>query len=125
MAASSATAPIERFAALIAERTQNFTGREWVFAALSRWLADPAAPRLFLLTGGPGSGKTALAARLAQMSLGAPGVEPLPGLSKGFLAYHHFCLAKDDPTLAPLRFVETLSLALAQRYPSFAQALLT
>jgi hypothetical protein len=35
-------------------------GREPAAAALLGWLADPAAPALCLVTGGPGSGKSAL-----------------------------------------------------------------
>ena len=57
------------FSAYIAERTQNFTGREWVFEKVNSWLSDPGGERVFLLTGGPGTGKSAVAARLAQMSL--------------------------------------------------------
>jgi ABC-type glutathione transport system ATPase component len=49
----------------MAERTRNFTGREWVFKAIKNWLADIDGSRYFLLTGEPGSGKTAIAARLS------------------------------------------------------------
>jgi hypothetical protein len=31
------------YSSLIAERTKDFTGREWVFAEIDRWLADPDA----------------------------------------------------------------------------------
>ena len=57
------------FSAYIAERTRNFIGSEWVFAEVDKWLVEPDGARVFLLTGGPGSGKRADAARLAQMSL--------------------------------------------------------
>jgi hypothetical protein len=40
------------FSAHIAERTQHFTGREWVFQAIDDWLADLSSTRIFLLTGG-------------------------------------------------------------------------
>lgn len=42
----------------IAERTRDFTGREWIFAEIDRWLADPDAPRYSIITGEPGIGKT-------------------------------------------------------------------
>ncbi|HUL61708.1 MAG TPA: toll/interleukin-1 receptor domain-containing protein, partial [Methanocella sp.] len=42
----------------------RFTGRDWVFAAIDRWLADGDACRIFWITGGPGTGKTAIAAWL-------------------------------------------------------------
>jgi hypothetical protein len=51
------------FSAFIADRTRDFTGREWVFAETDRRLADPQAPRFFIPTGELGIGKTAIAAR--------------------------------------------------------------
>lgn len=55
------------FSAYIADRTRDFTGREWVFAEIDQWLAAPDAPRHFIIAGEPGIGKTAIAARLTQM----------------------------------------------------------
>jgi hypothetical protein len=110
------------FTRLIGERTRQFTGREWVFAAVDKWLSDPQGPQVFLLTGGPGTGKTAIAARMVQMSRG----EVPSGwrtLSRGFLAYYHFCQSGLDSTLSPLTFVQSLSQALANRYPVFRNAL--
>ena len=39
------------FSKYISDHTQNFTGRRWVFEAINDWLADPEAPRFFLITG--------------------------------------------------------------------------
>jgi hypothetical protein len=50
------------FAAYIANRTRDFTGREWVFAEIDRWLSDPDGPCYFIITGEPGIGKTAITA---------------------------------------------------------------
>lgn len=52
------------FSNYIAERTQAVTGRRWVFEAINAWPDDDTS-RDFLLTGGPGSGKSAIAGRLA------------------------------------------------------------
>lgn len=112
------------FISYITEKTENFTGREWVFEKVNNWLADPDGSSVFLLTGGPGTGKSAVAARLAQMSLGQVDVEQFPHLGKNSLSYYHFCRAKIDSTLDPLRFVEALSSALANRFKPFAEALL-
>lgn len=106
----------------LAERTRYFTGRGWVFDAIATWLSNDAAPRIFLLTGGPGTGKSAIAARLAQMNLGEVAA-PHPALGTNRLTYVHFCQAGREDTLSPVTFVQSLSEALANRYPAFRAAL--
>ncbi len=115
--------PTIDFSDYIADRTRDFTGREWVFAAIDKWLAEDG-PRTFLLTGGPGSGKTAVAARLVQMSWGEVPTDACPRLGPGRLTFVHFCQALHDRTLGPLRFIEALARQLASRYPTFAQAMI-
>jgi len=112
------------FSAFIDDRTKDFTGREWVFIEIDHWLASGDAPRAFLLTGSPGSGKTAVVARLVQMSLGEVASDPYPHVGLDLLAYFHFCQANSDATLNPLRFIEGLSSTLANRYAVFREALL-
>ncbi len=112
------------FSPYIEERTRNFTGRSWVFERLHTWYYDQNQPRRFLITGAPGSGKTALAARLAQFSDGAA-TSSYYALAKDFLSFYHFCQYDDPASLDPLRFVEALSETLAARYPEFKAALQT
>lgn len=112
------------FSDFISEKTRDFTGREWVFRRVDRWLSDAGGARTFLLVGGPGTGKSAILARLAQFSRGQIAADGCPHLSANFLAYFHFCQARQDATLHPLRFVEALSQALAARHEPFAKALL-
>jgi len=118
--------------ALIVDRARGFTGRGWAFAAIDRWLADPHGERVFLLAGPPGSGKTALAARLVQVVRGevaaplAHGRDPgsaCANLAPAGLAYYHFCRAHDDDSIEPVTFVKSLSLALAARFPAYAREL--
>ncbi len=52
------------FDAEINEYLQRFTGRDWIFQKIDAWLADPNAGKIFWITGAPGIGKTALAAKL-------------------------------------------------------------
>lgn len=111
------------FSDLITERTKHFVGREWVFRAINNWLVE-AKGRHHLLEGKPGTGKTAIAARLVQASQGTVALDGFTELTSDFVAYHHFCQAYDDTTLNPLRFVENLSRALANRYEPFAKVLL-
>src|SRR6187431_2474582 len=81
----------KRFAELIATRTAEFSGRGWVFEAVDDWLANPNSEPFFLLTGGPGTGKSAIAARIAQMSAGTVPITSFRRVAPGFLAYAHFC----------------------------------
>ena len=117
--------PVIDFFAYAAERTRGFAGRDWVFQAIGRWLADPVGAPIFLLTGEPGAGKSAMAGRLALTSSGAV---PAPGgaelLSAGFLSGIHFCSARDRRWINPQVFAESLAQQLSSRYASYAQALL-
>ena len=58
------------FSDYITERTKDFTGREWVFTSLDNWFKDKNASRIFILTGEPGIGKSAVACRLLHLSKG-------------------------------------------------------
>ena len=111
------------FSGFINDRAENFTGREWLFRTIASWLDDPQAPNLFILTGEPGAGKSAIAARLAQFSRGH-GSPPLGAerLKPRFLAAEHFCMAGESSTIAPLKFVRSLAQQLC-RIEGFALGL--
>jgi AAA ATPase domain len=112
------------FSAFIAERTRDFTGREWVFAAINEWLTKPDGPRSFLLTGEPGCGKTAIAGRLCQFSKGeVPPPDEMTFLTRGFLGAWHFCATRDRRWINPQSFAESVALQLKDRYPEYAKAL--
>src|SRR5690349_15257059 len=96
--------PAVDFDAYIAHWMKDFTGREWVFQRLEAWLQRPSATGRFLLVGGPGTGKTTLAARLVQMSDGTAASETYPHLRPGWLTYAHFCQSTAVATLHPLQF---------------------
>jgi len=86
-------------------------------------LKNPDGPRFFLLTGEPGCGKSAIAARLVQFAQGE--VAPPDGLSHfapGFLKASYFCSARESLSIDPLTFARSLSLQLAH-LPDFAQGL--
>ena len=78
--------PVLDFSHSITARTQHFTAREWVFKAVDDWLIDAHGPRFFLLEGEPGSGKTAIAARLSQISQGAIAQQSLTALTTSVIS---------------------------------------
>jgi hypothetical protein len=112
------------FLGYIDEKAKLFIGREWVFKDISDWLGKPDGSRYFLLTGEPGSGKTALAARLVQFSWGsAHPPARSPKLGQDFLTAVHFCRAGAPSWLDPRTFARSISLQLTA-IPEFAQALI-
>ena len=116
--------PVIDFSGYIVRSTADFAGREWILNAINDWLMDPSGERCFLLTGKPGSGKTAVAARLAQLSQGAVHSPDIPtGFMPNFLSAIHFCSARDRRWINPTVFAESLALQLAGRYQVFAEAL--
>jgi WD40 repeat protein len=119
----ASTSYVIDFSPFITDRTRDFVGRDWVFAKIDTWLADRTGPRIFFLAGGPGSGKSAVAARLVQMSAGEVPSTNYPHLAKDRLAFFYFCQAQIDASLVPQRWIESLAQGLANRYPIYAQVL--
>ncbi len=97
------------FSDYIDQVTKGFTGREGAFAEINKWLDTPSGPVFFLITGSPGSGKSALAARLTKI----PNV----------VAYH-FCLAGRSETTDARTFVASVIIQLMRSLPGFGPALL-
>jgi hypothetical protein len=123
MASGSAMRVLD-FDFYIHERAQGFSGRNWVFERIDEWLAHNGGSRFLLFTGEPGSGKTAIAARLAQFSAGSTSPPPnCPKLAAGCLNALHFCVARAGNWVDPISFARSISLQLAQSNPLFALAL--
>jgi hypothetical protein len=119
-----ASVPIIDFSSDIAQSTRFFAGRQRIFKLIDDWLASPRGSHVFLLTGEPGSGKTALASRLFQFSQGI--IFPPDGteyLGRDCLSAMHLCLARDSLKISPSDFTASLALQLAARYPVYAKAL--
>src|SRR5262249_29812382 len=101
------------------ERAGAFVGREWVFARVRGFLSG--APGTFLLRGDPGTGKTAVAARLAQASCGRLATaDSLPPVGERAISAGVFCRA-GKATVAEL--AQRLSDQLAASVDGFADAL--
>ena len=96
----------------MSDRTPNFTGRAWVFLKIYDWLSNPNGSRYFLLTGKPGSGKTAIAQRLTQFSQSQESLHP--DLLPSFLNAIHICSARDSTSVDPRNFCKSVALQLAE-----------
>jgi len=88
--------------------TENFTGREWVFEEIDRWLQQDNE-RFFILTGEPGVGKSAIAARLTQF--------------RQDIAAYHFCIAGRSGTIEPNNVLLSLAAQLIDYFSDYAEAL--
>ncbi|MEU9161344.1 energy transducer TonB [Streptomyces sp. NPDC048424] len=85
-----------------------YIGRAWLVDAVGEWTDSRA--RHLLLTGGPGTGKSAA-------------VDHLWGNSGGCAAVHR-CRANDRRTCDPVRFAESLAEQFSASLPGFADALM-
>ena len=97
------------FAADLLRLTTDFTGRVWVFDEIDRWLADRHGPALFLLTGEPGVGKSAIAARVVQ--------------TRSEVAAYHFCIAGRNETIVPSTVLRSMAAQLGDKLPGYGTAL--
>ena len=95
----------------IAKLTQDFTGRQWVFDDIDRWLKE-SEERFFILTGEPGVGKSAIAAKLIQQRQ-----------AQQDLAAYHFCIARQISTIEPDNVLFSLAAQLINFFPDYAEAL--
>jgi WD40 repeat protein/archaellum biogenesis ATPase FlaH len=88
--------------------TEGFTGREWVFEEIDRWLQQ-GSERFFILTGEPGVGKSAIAAQLTQ--------------TRKDIAAYHFCIARQISTVEPNNVLLSLAAQLIKYFPDYGEAL--
>ena len=92
----------------IYRHVKDFVGREWIINDIRNW-TDKAKEKLLFITGDPGSGKTALMARIIQV---------LPTV-----AAYHFCIAKYETSLIPDKFIHSIASQLSTQIPEFRELL--
>jgi WD40 repeat protein len=97
------------FEAEINEHLARFVGRDWIFGRIDAWLGDAHAEKIFWVTGEPGAGKTALAAKLASVRLEIAAV--------------HFCRAGHTQKSDPRRCVLSIAYQLATQLPEYEDRL--
>lgn len=88
--------------------TESFTGRSYIFDEIDHWLQQKDQ-RFFVLTGEPGVGKSAIAARLTQI--------------RDDVAAYHFCRTGDVETVRPARILRSLAAQLGEHLTDYGQAL--
>jgi hypothetical protein len=109
--------------ATVRVRANDFVGRGWVLDEVEGWLRH-RCERYLVITGEPGSGKTALAAWF--VGVGPPPGDPrqaalLENLRLGWDGVH-FCVARGEGTLNPNSFTQSLVQQLTRRHDVFAEA---
>ncbi|MFE2724054.1 hypothetical protein [Kitasatospora sp. NPDC059327] len=97
------------FSGYAEQKRQGFTGRRRLFEAVRSWLAT-SDERALLVTGGPGTGKSAFLAEFTHRA------------GPGEILGTYFCAAEDRTTLEPAAFVGHLAAALAHGLPEFARS---
>lgn len=96
--------PIE-FRADILSFLDRFTGRQWVFRKIDEWLEAEDAPKVFWITGGPGVGKSAIAAWLRE--------------NKDEVKSFHFCNISDQEKNDPAKMVTSIAYQLSTQVPAY------
>jgi tetratricopeptide (TPR) repeat protein len=87
----------------------RFTGRKWLFRRIDEWLSDPDGSPVFWITGGPGSGKSAIAAWLSAR--------------RREVAAYHFCRFTDRLKADPAQAVRSIAWQLSTQLPDYFQRL--
>ena len=95
------------FAGFLYEKRKHFCGREWLFDKIDAWRAS-INERALLITGDPGTGKSAIVAELVHRN---------PG---GQVLAYHCCQADTQETLQPARFVRSLAAMIASKLDAYA-----
>ncbi|MEU5209351.1 hypothetical protein [Streptomyces sp. NPDC020742] len=102
----------------LAGQSNSFVGREWALAEIASWY-ETTGP-LLVISAEPGVGKSALAVRLAQVSLGE--VPSPQGIGPGWLHAWHFCQAQRFGSLNIRGVLEQVAGQLCATLPGYAEA---
>jgi WD40 repeat protein len=99
------------FADFLAEKRQDFCGRQWLFQELDSWRKASRHERALLITGDPGTGKSAIVAQLVHLN------------PDGQVLAYHCCQADTEATLEPWRFVRSIAAMIASKIEAYARRL--
>lgn len=96
------------FGVEVSRLRRDFIGRQWLLNELEGWLLQNNS-RVFVITGDPGAGKSAVMAHLVNRH---PQV-----------AAYHFCIASLADSLDPFTFVRSIAAQLATQYENYRAGL--
>lgn len=99
------------FAAFLHGKRRDFTGRQWLFDRIDAWRAACQRERALLITGDPGTGKSAIVAELVHRN---------PG---GQVLAYHCCQWDVADTLKASRFVRSIAAMIAGKLEGYAALL--
>ena len=88
----------------------SFVGRQWIFEEFEQWLHNKEGNRIFLLTGLPGIGKTAIAVKLIETYIN--------------VAAYHLIRRGDSEKTSLRRAICTISYQLSKQLPDYYEQLL-
>lgn len=88
----------------------HFTGRDWVFEEVNKWLNDSDARRGFVITGLAGTGKSAIVANLCTKR---------PDLVKAY----HICVYSNTFKSDPRNCIRSIAYQLSTQFPVYRQRL--
>ena len=110
----------------VAKNIDQFSGREWLISEVYAWWVGRPETRYFLLTGGPGTGKSMITAWLAGYGpeLNPAAAREQRALLSSAVRAVYFCRA-ETRNLSPKVCAESLANQLTNTVPGFAEALAT
>lgn len=100
-------------------RSNKFVGRKWLFEKFDTWVKDKSS-KVFVLEGGPGTGKTAFVKKLCDLA-----DEDLNSTEKETIGGIHFCKFDNSDRNDVCKAIKSLAYHLAARVPEYAAILLT
>ena len=104
---------------IINEHIEQFSGRTWLLPILKEWL-DNGSEQIFLLTGGPGTGKSMIMGWLATAVSDNLQHQQI----QERMTAVHFCRANDRTSYTPLAFAGKMVHQLTQHVVGFDEALM-
>ncbi|HUC38113.1 MAG TPA: toll/interleukin-1 receptor domain-containing protein [Acidimicrobiales bacterium] len=98
------------FGAFLNAKRRDFEGREWLFEEIETWRTTQDE-RALLITGDPGSGKSAFVAELVYRN------------PDGQVVAYHCCQSNVPDTCKPGKFVRSVAAMLSSQLPEYAAAI--